>query len=58
MIVRVKFNHLALDRDNYNALELAIKAGHQSVVEVPNTKEHPQSTFILDISSEPLKGVA
>ena len=44
-------NHLAMDRADYNALELAIKAGHQSVVEVLNTKEHPKSAFILGFPS-------
>ena len=39
-----QLNHLVMDRDGYNALELAIKAGHQSVVEVLNT-------IILDFQS-------
>ena len=40
-----QLNHLVMDRDGYNALELAIKAGHQSVVEVLNT-------IILDFQSQ------
>ena len=35
-----KLIYYVMDRAGYNALELAIKAGNQSVVEVLNTKKN------------------